>query len=722
MATSFPVKITQDGFPVSITDIPNNWIPIGTNVNKGTARITTSQTSRILCVPQLDVNAVKLVYSNIYTGGTGETPNTNKILVRASIQPMGSTINENIADPIYRVTFGGGNDNIIINSGETITSDPLPVTFLKNTKFFVKSYGTPIGSSAPTAPIVVASGSGSSLNGTYGVCISIVYPNGYESLPSTSTSTVVASGLNMIVTSPTAINGALGYRVWTTVTNGSGSGSHYDNGGGVINFETSYTITSIPTSASLQSIESVDPTGALYLPVGGGIAGGTNAGGSNTGEYQNISVDYTLEGKTGTVLNSANIFSPINILGYNAISYEKSCAIIGDSISAGVADYGFYRQKGGFMLRSIMSQINTLPYDVSINPTIGNIFLGQSGETALQFAANSGWKRSLIANTASTVWSNYGTNDLANNSITIISSIYTIAKRFLTAGKTFIQSDILPKTSSTDYWVTIDNQSFSILSEVNRRQLNNWISQSSTNTTIINEIPMRRASGNGGISYDFYSGGDGTTLIFISNLPFIVGTEQIYKNSTLQTVSTNYTYLSQTTINGISYASGISFVTAPTSGMSITINYTSIPNMVNLLGSKCKYMPTAKWVEYNSSGIQQLNGGFFKISEAPVVGPKTATTMASSSITDTTQSWTTDQYRGWCVAIVSDTVTPSSVGQVRVIQSNTSNLLTLPSSFSPTPSSSATYQIYKSYMSDGTHPSSQGNLEIAKNINITLID
>jgi hypothetical protein len=719
---SFPVRITQDGFPVSINDIPNNWIPIGTNVNKGTGRITTSQTSRTLCIPQLDVNALQLVYSNFYAGGTGETPNTNKILVRASIQPMGSTINENIADPIYRVTFGGGNDCAIIDSGETITSDPLPVTFLKNTKFFIKSYGTPIGNLAPIAPTVVASGSGSSLNGTYGVCVSIVYPNGYESLPSTSTSTVVASGLNMVVTSPTAINGALGYRVWTTVTNGSGTGSHYDNGGGIILFGTSYTITSIPTQASLQSIEAVDPTGALYLPVGGGIAGGTNAGGSNTGEYLNASVDYTLEGKTGVVSNSANVFSPINILGYNAISYEKSCAIIGDSISVGVADYGFYRQKGGFMLRSIMSQINALPYDVSINPTIGNILLGQSGETALQFANNSGWKRSLIANTASTVWSNYGTNDLTNNSITIISSIYTIAKRFLTAGKTFIQSDILPKTASTDYWATIENQSFSILSEVNRRQLNNWISQTTTNTTITNEIPMRRASGNGGTSYNFYSGGDGTTLTFISNMPFVVGTEQVYKNAVLQVLTTNYTYLSQTTINGISYASGVSFVVAPTNGMSVTMNYTSIQSMVNLLGSKCKYMPTSLWVEYNSSGVRQLNGGFFKISEAPVIGAKSLTSITSTSITDTTQSWTTDQYRGWCVAIVSDTVNPSSVGQVRVIQSNTNNLLTLPSALSPVPSSSATYQIFKSYTSDGIHPSSQGNLEIAKNIDISLID
>ena len=721
MANNFPVKIVQDGFPVSISELPQNWIPIGTNVNKGGSRITTSQTSRTLCNTPIDINAIRLVYSNFYTGGTGETPNTNKILVRASIQPMGTTINENIADPIYRITFAG-NDNAIIPSGGTVISDPLPISFLKNTKFFVKSYGSPIGSSAPSAPSVTASGSGSSLNGTYGVCISIVYPNSYESIPSTSTSTVVASGLNMVVTSPTAINGALGYRVWTTTTGGSGTGSHYDNGGGIINFGTSYTISSIPTSASLQSIEQVDPTGALYIPIGGGIAGGVAAGGSNSGEYLNASVDYTLEGKTGTVLNSGNVFSPINILGYNAISYEKSCAIIGDSISAGVGDYGFYRQKGGFMLRSILGQNVNLIYDVSVNPLMGHILLGQSGETALQFAANSGWKRSIIANMASTVWSNYGTNDLSNNSITIISSLYTIARRFLIAGKTFIQSDIIPKTSTTDLYATIANQTFSILSEVNRIQLNNWISKSSTSTSITNETPMRRALGNGGTSYNFYNGGDGSTLTFISNLPFVVGTEQVYKNAVLQVLTTNYTYLSQTTINGISYASGVSFVVAPTNGMSITMNYTAIPSMVNLLGTNCKYMQTAKWIEYNSSGVQQLNGGFTKISEAPVVGERALTGVTSLSITDTTQFWTIDQYRGWCVAIVTDSVTPSSVGQIRAIQSNTNNLLTFTNSFSPTPSSSATYQIFKCYTVDGTHPSSQGHLEIAKYIDLTLIN
>jgi hypothetical protein len=233
---------------------------------------------------------------------------------------------------------------------------------------------------------------------------------------------------------------------------------------------------------------------------------------------------------------------------------------------------------------------------------------------------------------------------------------------------------------------------------------------------------MRRASGNGGTSYDFYSGGDGSTSTFVSNLPFVVGTEQVFKNAVLQTVTTNYTYLSQTTINGISYASGVSFVVAPTNGMPVTISYTAIQSMVNLLGVKCKYMPTAIWVEYNSSGVQQLNGGFFKVSEAPVVGPKSLTSATSTSITDSSQSWSTDQYRGWCVAIISDSVTPSSVGQVRVCQYNTSNFLSFSNSFSPTPSASATYQIFKSYMSDGTHPSSQGHLEIAKNINLSLID
>ena len=722
MANNFPVRITQNGFPVSINEIPNNWVSIGTNVSKGSARITTSQTSRTICVSSLDISAIRLLFSNTCTNGTGESPNTNKILVKASIQPIGNTINENTLDPIYRITFNGNNDGII-SSGGLLISDPLPVNFLANEKFFIKSYATPIGGNAPSAPTLSSSGSGSNLSSNnYSVCITIVYPNGYESSPSTGTLITITSGQFINVTSPTTIVGAIGYRVWLSYAGGTATSIHYDSGLGVINFGTNGSLNYSIAGNSFQNIEQVDPSGILYIPVGGGIAGGTQFSYANSGEGQRNSVDFTGEGKLLSTTSSGNVFQPICVLGYNPISYAKSCAIIGDSIASASNDSGFYPQKGGFMLRAIMSQINGLPYDLSINPTIGNTYLGQGAETAAQFASNAGYKRSVIANFSSTIWSNYGTNDLSTNSVVTINNLYIIAKRFLKGGKTFIQSDILPKTTSTDYWSTIVNQTFSILSEVNRRQLNNWISQTSTNTIITNEIPMRRAGGNSGISYNFYSGGDGTTLSFVSNMPFVIGTEQVYKDAVLQSLTTNYTYLSQTTIDGISYTSGISFVVAPTSGMSVTINYTAMPSMVNMLGNKCKYMPTAKWVEYDSSGVQQLNGGFFKISEAPVVGPKILTSTTSTSITDLSQSWTIDQYRGWCVAIISDSVTPSSIGQVRVINYNTSTLLNFANSFNPTPSSGATYQIFKSYMSDGTHPSSQGHLEIAKNIDLTLID
>lgn len=280
MANSFPVRITQDGFPVNITDIPNNWIPIGTNVNKGGPRITTSQTSRTLCIPPLDVNALRLVYSNFYTGGVGETPNTNKILVRASIQPMGSSINEGLSDPIYRVTFGG-NDSKVIASGGLLISDPIPITFLTNTKFFIKSYGTPIGGNAPSALSFSISGTGSSLNGTYSVCVTIVYGSGFESSPSVGTLLTVPNGQNINITSPISIVGAIGYRVWQTYNGGTAESVHYDSGLGVINFGTNAIITGGLASTAAQNIEQVDPSGILYLSVGGGVAGGTTGYGCN---------------------------------------------------------------------------------------------------------------------------------------------------------------------------------------------------------------------------------------------------------------------------------------------------------------------------------------------------------------------------------------------------------------------------------------------------------
>lgn len=64
--------------------------------------------------------------------------------------------------------------------------------------------------------------------------------------------------------------------------------------------------------------------------------------------------------------------------------------------------------------------------------------------------------------------------------------------------------------------------------------------------------------------------------------------------------------------------------------------------------------------------------------------------------------------------IVTDSVTPTAVGQLRCIGYNTATVLTFGQTWTVTPSTSATYQILKSYTQDGVHPTSFGHLALAQ--------
>lgn len=698
------------------------WSVISSNPGKYGSRQSLSQTSRIECVPPIDVDSIRLTYGNWFTGNVGETGNTNPIRVRASIQPQGATLLEVNSDPVYRVTFGG-KDYVNIGRGAIAVSDPIPLAFLAGQRFFVKNHANCSMPSAPTAPTATPGGTGSSLSGVYGVCITIVYPDAVESAASTATSTTASSGQNITVTSPSAVVGAIGYRVWLTYSGGSQVGRHYDTGSGVVAFGTNYVITNGLVSANQESVEQVDPTGALYIPTGGGVLGGNGAGASNNGEAVISSVDRTGEGRTVAGNQAAgNVFSPVIIEGHNSLVLKKSCASIGDSISQATGDNGFGYQRGGFMVRAIMNQLFSNAYDQSVLPLMGHAWLGQGAETALQFASSFGWKRSLIAFRCTSVWSNYGTNDLALGPAPLANSLYVIGKRFCDQKMRFLQSDLISKSTSGDGWATIDNQLIgSSVAEATRRAINNWIASTTGPVAVTNEAPFRGYSGSKGPSWDFNGPGDGSITAFYTAHPFQQGTQSVTVSGVSKVITTDYTYLFTQAINGVAYASGINFNSAPANLADVRIGYTKMAGMRSMLGEFSRYMPVASSISVNSVGTADKNGGFTKISEAPVLGPKSLTGSASGTLTDSTQTWTQDQYRGWCVMIVTDTTTPSAVGQVRCIQYNTATVLTLGASWSVTPSVAATYKIFKCYQTDGTHPSTFGHIEMAKAADLSLI-
>lgn len=692
------------------------WCPITTNPGRITTRVTNAQTSRILLQPAFDVSATRLVFVNWYVGGTGETPNTNLYSVRAVLQPKGTTAAEISGDPGYRYTFGGRDIGVCPRGGVLFT-DPLPIGLAAGSTWFVKAYGSIALPAAPSAPTASAGGTGGALStGTYGVATTIVYPHGIESACSPSTSVAVTVGQVITVTAPSAVAGAIGYRVWITYVSGSLTGTHYDSSAGIMAFGSNAVLNTGLTGSAAQGIEGADPTGALYLPAGGDVNGGTTVGGSNDGEGWVSLYDYTSEGRATPHRAAASIFMPAGVLGLSDAGRRRSVALIGDSICSGTADSAFTGStRGGFQMRAAMGQISQIAYDPNVRPQIGTFWLGTGSEQAAQFAANSGFKRSVVASQTSTIWSNYGTNDTSFGSAALAGSIYTIGKRFIDQGKTFAQSDIIAKTTSTDGWQTIANQlNVGSLTEAVRQAINNWIASNTGAVQINNEVPFRGHGTTKGPSYDVFGGGDGSIVTFYTSHPFQTGTEVVKINGVTKTLTTDYTYNLSSTVNGVVYATGVTFTAAPANGAVVTISYVKMAGMRSMLGGNSRFIPVSAAISVDANGNPAMNGTWTRVSDAPALGPRALTAISTFSLTDSAQSWATDQWRGYSAMIVTDSVTPTAVGQLRCIGYNTATVLTFGQTWTVTPSTSATYQILKSYTQDGVHPTSFGHLALAQ--------
>jgi hypothetical protein len=724
--------------PSQITDInglnaalkAGSWSVISNNPIRPSARISSSsfftETGRIEVVPPFDIVAVRLVYANWYTGGTGETPNTNPICITATVQPRVTTVNEVAGDPTIPVTFGG-KSYIWLGRGKIAISDPVYIGVPAGQRFYVKSSPNNALPAAPPAPTVNVSGSGSAFSSgnTCHFSITYVYPDGIESLASATTSASIASsGQNFVVTSPTAVAGAIGYRVWMSYV--GATTPQYDAGSGTVPFGTNFTVTRGLPSATAQNIEQVEGGGPSYYPVGSGVLGGTGAGSANNGEGFTNGVNWTPDGRAVTAQGAGNKFGPTAVLAIAADGeLKKSVGLIGDSIMSAAGDNGFGWQRGGFIVRAITGQLSRA-YDANIVPNFGHVMVAQGSESASQFAGPAGMKRTQLASLCTTVVSNYGTNDLSNGSAQVCGNIWIIGKRFTDQGKKFIQTTLDPRTSQSpaNGWQTISGQTVTAVSEGARRAINNWIISNTGQTVITNEAPFRIYAGSQGPGYNFYGGSTGTIVSFATSHPFIQGTESVTVNGAEQAFTSNYTYYQTFTVNGINYASGITFTSAPADGSDVRITFTKMAGLChsgNGLSGLADHWDTASAVEVDANGNNLLNGGWVKPLTTIHIPSRNVTAATSTVITDSTQSWTQDQWRGYCMMITADSSTPAAVGQVRCIQFNSATQLTTNTAFSPAPSASAQYAIISTNMTDGTHVSTEGHIAKAQAVDLTKI-
>lgn len=181
--------------------------------------------------------------------------------------------------------------------------------------------------------------------------------------------------------------------------------------------------------------------------------------------------------RSTTTFPSATLatYAPLAIYGTPLSKSFEAIACIGDSISIGanheaIAVDGHIAGEVGFMQIAAMRSNR------------GFVSIGMNGQTSEGFRQNKRFRRMALASKCNVAIVNYGTNDLAQQRTlaSIQADLLDIWKALKLRGLKVYQTTITPRTTSTDAWATVANQT-----PINahtaggntsqRSQLNDWI-------------------------------------------------------------------------------------------------------------------------------------------------------------------------------------------------------------------------------------------------------
>lgn len=126
------------------------------------------------------------------------------------------------------------------------------------------------------------------------------------------------------------------------------------------------------------------------------------------------------------------------------------------------------------------------------------------------------------------------------------------------------------------------------------------------------------------------------------------------------------------------------------------------------------YFDTAALVEANASNVLTPNGGYWYCGSALVNG--TASAGDSSTLTDSSKSWTVNAYAGMQIVILSGT----GAGQTRGIISNTATQATVSAAWSTPPDATSVYRIFDGPTVDGIHPTTSRHVMMAAAVNVGI--
>ena len=211
--------------------------------------------------------------------------------------------------------------------------------------------------------------------------------------------------------------------------------------------------------------------------------GGGSTGPQPSGTDGVLNADYT-DFSPGTAAHTNTLYgySHQALLGYTGSAALKTIALIGDSIMAGAGDLGVpYYGTGGYGTRIALQALNlTVPWPTPRSGAYGFVNCARSGDTLAHFLGVGANRCQLqLASFASTVISDFGTNDLGSSTLAQLqANTLTLAGMIARQNQTFIACTLLPKTTSTDNWTTANHQTD--FGGTTRTGFNSWLRDTSS--------------------------------------------------------------------------------------------------------------------------------------------------------------------------------------------------------------------------------------------------
>jgi hypothetical protein len=476
--------------------------------------------------------------------------------------------------------------------------------------------------------------------------IRIVYTNAYY------TNGLVQTGPGNAVTLTAGLeyNGVTAQVTWNGQTSVS-----VPNGGEVV---------SDPIPMDIPAGSSVFVRHALTVASGGrwvmGYAGGSSSSFSNNGSDLTVATGALTNGGAGASMSMIS-----GVLGSTYPLTSASIYISGDSIAEGTGDNLSPRpgqtSTAGFIARGLGIASTPVPYSWAMTPVPGTTMLERLANVAPSM------QRQISGNAYAI--NELGTNDIGFETVATLEAAYTSYWNYFAArGIKVYQTTLTPKTTSTDGWRTAANQSF--------------VTTAGTISAATNTSPIAITT----TGSHYLATGQTLTIAGCTGNTAANGTWTITVTGpttlTLNGSSGNGAY---TTNSGKAYNEE-----ANRQAINAWIRTTPAP----LSG----YIDVANSVEANASNVLTQNGGYWYVPGAPQVA-STATSATGASLTDTTQSWTANQWLNYAVVITGGT----GAGESALIYTNTPTVLNT-SGFSTTPDATSTYVIQVTGSLDGTHP------------------